>query len=46
MRSGTMLKRVFTHFHFCCGLGGGAKGCNRARPVAVVVGASYVIGLV
>ncbi|ERI50881.1 DNA methyltransferase [Pseudomonas sp. EGD-AK9] len=21
------------HFHFCCGLGGGAKGFNRAKPV-------------
>lgn len=20
------------HFHFCCGLGGGAKGMNEARP--------------
>uniref|UniRef100_UPI001EE76729 hypothetical protein n=1 Tax=Pseudomonas aeruginosa TaxID=287 RepID=UPI001EE76729 len=20
------------HFHFCCGLGGGAAGFNRARP--------------
>lgn len=28
-----MLKRVFKHFHFCCGLGGGAKGFNRARSV-------------
>lgn len=28
-----MLKRTFKHFHFCCGLGGGAKGFNRARPV-------------
>ncbi|CAD5378984.1 DNA cytosine methyltransferase [Pseudomonas sp. OF001] len=27
------VKRTFTHFHFCCGLGGGAKGFNRARPV-------------
>ncbi|MCY1393217.1 C-5 cytosine-specific DNA methylase [compost metagenome] len=27
-----MLKRTFKHFHFCCGLGGGAKGFNRARP--------------
>lgn len=22
-----------THFHFCCGLGGGAKGFNRAKPI-------------
>ncbi len=21
------------HFHFCCGLGGGAKGFNRAKPI-------------
>lgn len=28
-----MIKRTLTHFHFCCGLGGGAKGFNRARPV-------------
>lgn len=28
-----MNKRVFKHFHFCCGLGGGAKGFNRARSV-------------
>lgn len=24
--------RTLYHFHFCCGLGGGAKGFNRARP--------------
>ncbi|MCB2255389.1 DNA cytosine methyltransferase [Pseudomonas chlororaphis] len=28
-----MLNRIFKHFHFCCGLGGGAKGFNRARSV-------------
>ncbi|MDI3201603.1 DNA cytosine methyltransferase [Pseudomonas shahriarae] len=28
-----MLKRIFKHFHFCCGLGGGAKGFNNAKPV-------------
>lgn len=28
-----MLKRTFYHFHFCCGLGGGAKGFNEAKPV-------------
>jgi len=22
----------FTHFHFCCGIGGGAKGFNKANP--------------
>jgi len=27
-----MLKKVLTHFHFCCGLGGGAKGFNKSRP--------------
>ncbi|UXJ55766.1 DNA cytosine methyltransferase [Pseudomonas citronellolis] len=27
-----MIKRTLFHFHFCCGLGGGAKGFNRARP--------------
>lgn len=28
-----MLKRVLKHFHFCCGLGGGAKGFNRSKPI-------------
>lgn len=28
-----MLKRTLYHFHFCCGLGGGAKGFNEAKPV-------------
>lgn len=23
----------FKHFHFCCGLGGGAKGFNQAKPI-------------
>lgn len=32
-----MLKRTLYHFHFCCGLGGGAAGFNRARPVAVAL---------
>ncbi|HCF4732903.1 TPA: DNA cytosine methyltransferase [Pseudomonas aeruginosa] len=27
-----LIKRTLYHFHFCCGLGGGAKGFNRARP--------------
>lgn len=27
-----IIKRTLYHFHFCCGLGGGAKGFNRARP--------------
>lgn len=28
-----MLKRILKHFHMCCGLGGGAKGFNRAKPI-------------
>lgn len=27
-----IIKRTLYHFHFCCGLGGGAKGFNRSRP--------------
>lgn len=27
-----MLKRTLKHFHMCCGLGGGAKGFNNAKP--------------
>lgn len=27
-----LVKRTLYHFHFCCGLGGGAKGFNQARP--------------
>ncbi|MWV17521.1 DNA cytosine methyltransferase [Pseudomonas sp. L-22-4S-12] len=27
-----MIKETLYHFHFCCGLGGGAKGFNRSRP--------------
>lgn len=27
-----MFKKILTHFHFCCGLGGGAKGFNNSRP--------------
>ncbi|NMZ81361.1 DNA cytosine methyltransferase [Pseudomonas mandelii] len=26
-------KRVLKHFHMCCGLGGGAKGFNKAKPI-------------
>jgi site-specific DNA-cytosine methylase len=26
------LTHEFTHFHFCCGIGGGAKGFNKANP--------------
>ncbi|MGH8387668.1 MAG: DNA cytosine methyltransferase [Pseudomonas sp.] len=28
-----MLKRTLKHFHMCCGLGGGAKGFNNAKPI-------------
>ena len=28
-----LAKRKLYHFHLCCGLGGGAKGFNRARPI-------------
>jgi site-specific DNA-cytosine methylase len=28
-----IIKRTLKHFHMCCGLGGGAKGFNRAKPV-------------
>lgn len=28
-----MIRRILKHFHFCCGLGGGAKGFNKAKPV-------------
>ena len=28
-----MHKRVLKHFHFCCGLGGGAKGFNKSKPI-------------
>ena len=28
-----MITQTLHHFHFCCGLGGGAKGFNRAHPV-------------
>jgi site-specific DNA-cytosine methylase len=27
-----MLNREITHFHFCCGIGGAAKGFNKANP--------------
>lgn len=36
-----MLKRTLYHFHFCCGLGGGAKGFNRAKPVVGNVQAKW-----
>ncbi|CAM3724027.1 DNA cytosine methyltransferase [Pseudomonas wadenswilerensis] len=29
----TPRKHILKHFHMCCGLGGGAKGFNRANPV-------------
>ncbi|MFK0033001.1 DNA cytosine methyltransferase [Pseudomonas monteilii] len=28
-----LVKRKLYHFHMCCGLGGGAKGFNRAKPI-------------
>ncbi|WP_421684500.1 DNA cytosine methyltransferase [Stutzerimonas urumqiensis] len=28
-----MSRRTLYHFHFCCGLGGGAAGFNRAKPI-------------
>jgi site-specific DNA-cytosine methylase len=28
-----VIKRILKHFHMCCGLGGGAKGFNRAKPI-------------
>ncbi|MCE0852982.1 DNA cytosine methyltransferase [Pseudomonas asiatica] len=28
-----LIKKKLTHFHFCCGLGGGAKGFNKAKPI-------------
>lgn len=36
-----MIKRTLYHFHFCCGLGGGAKGFNRAKPVVGNVQADW-----
>ena len=36
-----MIKRTLKHFHFCCGLGGGAKGFNRAKPVVGNVQAEW-----
>lgn len=37
-----MIKRSLYHFHFCCGLGGGAAGFNRARPRVGNVEAEWV----
>ncbi|WP_436593819.1 DNA cytosine methyltransferase [Pseudomonas aeruginosa] len=37
-----MIKRTLFHFHFCCGLGGGAAGFNRARPRVGNVEAEWV----
>lgn len=28
-----MRKHVLKHFHMCCGLGGGAKGFNKSKPI-------------
>ncbi|MEH6566939.1 MAG: DNA cytosine methyltransferase [Halopseudomonas sp.] len=36
-----MLKRTFKHFHFCCGLGGGAKGFNASKPIVGNVQAEW-----
>lgn len=36
-----MLKRTLKHFHFCCGLGGGAKGFNKSKPVVGNVQAEW-----
>ncbi|HBO8762935.1 TPA: DNA cytosine methyltransferase [Pseudomonas aeruginosa] len=36
------IKRKLYHFHFCCGLGGGAAGFNRARPWVGNVEAEWV----
>ncbi|MEQ6689317.1 DNA cytosine methyltransferase [Pseudomonas aeruginosa] len=37
-----MIKRTLYHFHFCCGLGGGAAGFNRARQRVGNVEAEWV----
>ncbi|MEH8011968.1 DNA cytosine methyltransferase [Pseudomonas aeruginosa] len=37
-----MIKRTLYHFHFCCGLGGGAAGFNRARPRVGNIEAEWV----
>ncbi len=37
-----IIKRTLYHFHFCCGLGGGAAGFNRARPRVGNVEAEWV----
>lgn len=37
-----MIRRTLYHFHFCCGLGGGAAGFNRARPRVGNVEAEWV----
>jgi site-specific DNA-cytosine methylase len=29
----SLRKHVLKHFHMCCGLGGGAKGFNRSKPI-------------
>jgi site-specific DNA-cytosine methylase len=36
-----LAKRILKHFHFCCGLGGGAKGFNRAKPVVGTLQAEW-----
>jgi len=36
-----LAKRILKHFHFCCGLGGGAKGFNRAKPIVGTMQAEW-----
>lgn len=36
-----MLKRTLTHFHLCCGLGGGAAGFSDSKPVLGPVQAEW-----
>lgn len=42
---GEMITKEIRHFHMCCGLGGGAKGFNKAKPrVGNMVGKFRCIG--
>lgn len=36
-----ILTREVTHFHFCCGIGGAAKGFNKANPRVGTVAARF-----
>lgn len=36
-----ILTREVTHFHFCCGIGGAAKGFNKANPRVGAVAARF-----